>query len=178
MSHRPDHDPRCSKSFYLRPLTVPNGNVWYSCQPKGRHSLESIVKSLCEKAGFTGKRMNHSVRAGTATRMYECGIDEQLICEKTGHCSVTVRGYKRTSSNQLRDVSNVLYGNSGVNDAKKAKVEPSASESKPPSVKSDVDDSKEKVNVETCVTSPQNSNSSSIEFAKGMVVNINFNVSK
>ena len=52
MSHTPSHDPRCSQSFYLRPLTIPNGNVWYSCQPKGRHSLEQIVKKMCEKAGF------------------------------------------------------------------------------------------------------------------------------
>ena len=35
MSHHPDHLPKCSTDFYLRPLAVPNGNIWYSCQPRG-----------------------------------------------------------------------------------------------------------------------------------------------
>ena len=55
MSHRPDHLPKCSKDFYLRPLAVPNGDVWFSCQPRGRHKLEKIVMEMCDKAGFVGK---------------------------------------------------------------------------------------------------------------------------
>ena len=119
MSHRPDHDAQCLKDFYLHPLSVPNGNVCYSCQPKGRHSIEKTVKLMCEKAGITGCHTNHSLRASTATHLYEQGIDEQLICEKTGHRSVAVRGYKCTSSNQLKELSNVLYGNIGESVEKK-----------------------------------------------------------
>ena len=125
MSHHPDNDPRCSSDFYLRPLTVSNGNIWYSCQGKGCHSIEKIVKTLCIKAGITG-RTNHSLHASTATCLYEQGIDKQLICEKTGHRSLAVRGYKCTSSNQLKGVSNVLYGNVTENSVKKVKTEPTA----------------------------------------------------
>ena len=78
--------------------------------------LGERVKKLCEKAGFTGKRTNHSCGSTSATRMYDCGADKQLICESTGHRSVAVRSYKRTSSNQLKNVSNMLYGN--VTDSK------------------------------------------------------------
>ena len=91
MSHRPDHDPKCSKDFYLWPLAIPNGNVWYSCQPRGCHTLGEVVKKMCEKAGLPGRRTNHSCRASSATRMYENGQDEQLICERTGHRSIAVR---------------------------------------------------------------------------------------
>ena len=173
MSHRPDHDPRCSRDFYLRPLSVPNGNVWYSCQPKGRHSIEKIVKEMCNKIGLTGRRTNHSLRASTATRLFEQGVDEQLICEKTGHRSVAVRGYKRTSSNQLNTLSNLLYGNVKENECKRAKTEPCATVSVPPP-------SDDKVITETKVSSNPNSNNDNkcVEVSPGMVVNINFNVKK
>ena len=135
MSHRPDHDPRCSKDFYLRPLSVPNGDVWYSCQARGRHTIEKVIKELCKKGGFTGKHTNHSCRASTATRMYEQGADEQLICEKTGHKSVAVRSYKRTSSHQLKEVTDMLYGNIKSDETipqNVAKVEPTSTVSIPP----------------------------------------------
>ena len=76
VSHHPDHDPKCSKDFYLHPLSNQNGNVWYSCQPRGRHTLGEVVKNLCKKAGLSEKRTKHSLRACTATRMYEGGLDE------------------------------------------------------------------------------------------------------
>ena len=38
------------------------------------------------------------------------GVDEQLIAEKTGHCSSSVRAYKRTSDEQQQQLSEILYG--------------------------------------------------------------------
>ena len=54
VSHRPFHLPKSSPDFYLCPLAVPHGNVWYSCQARGRHALEKVIKSLCKKGGFEG----------------------------------------------------------------------------------------------------------------------------
>ena len=108
--------------------------------------------------------------------MYECGVDKQLICEKTGHQSVAVRGYKRTSSNQLRDVSNILYGNNSEVHVKKAKVEPTATISKPSPDSSGENVSESKAE-EMSVTNAKSDNTS-INLPKGMVVNINFNVMK
>ena len=52
---------------------------------------------------------NHSLRATAATRLYEAGIDEQLVMERTGHRSLEgVRSYKRTSSEQKEVVSDIL----------------------------------------------------------------------
>ncbi len=57
-----------------------------------------------------GHHSNHSLRATSASRLYEAGVDEQLIQERTGHRSNAVRGYKRTSSKLQQQVTQTLYG--------------------------------------------------------------------
>ena len=54
-----------------------------------------VVKKMCSEAGFEGRFTNHSLRATAATRLYAAGGDEQLITEKAGHRSSSVRAYKR-----------------------------------------------------------------------------------
>ena len=87
---RPDSNPKCSKDFYLRPLGKFNNGVGYSCQPLGIHKIESAIKNLCLEASIPGKHSNHSLRATSATRLYEAEMDEQLIQECTGHRSNAV----------------------------------------------------------------------------------------
>ena len=65
---------------------------------------------LCKSAGILGFKTNHSLRATTATRLHQSGIDEQLIMERTGHQSTEgVRSYKRTSQQQSEDISDILH---------------------------------------------------------------------
>ena len=104
-----------SNDFYLRPLANPRSNCWYTCQPIGKNTLANVVSEIAKKAGIDGRVTNHSLRATAASRLYNENYDEQLICEVTGHRSNAVRSYKRTSENQLKSVSNVLYGNSDRN---------------------------------------------------------------
>ncbi|CAC5358886.1 unnamed protein product [Mytilus coruscus] len=108
-SHCPPF-PRKADALYLRPLKIPNGNIWYADQPIGRHSLANIVASICQEAGIGGYHTNHSLRASAATRMYDAGVDEQLICEVTGHRSNAVRNYKRTNEKQKRKINSVIQG--------------------------------------------------------------------
>ena len=64
---------------------------------------------MCKAAGISGYKTNHSLRATTATRLFQAGVDEQLIMEKTGHHSLEgIRSYKRTSSEQQEAVSDIL----------------------------------------------------------------------
>ena len=107
-----------NNDFYLRPLAVPCGNVWYSCQPIGKNKLTTIVGDMAEKAGIPGKITNHSLRASSASRMYNNNVDEQLICEVTGHRSNAVRSYKRTSDDKRKEISNTLYGKHVENEEK------------------------------------------------------------
>ncbi len=90
---------RKSDALYLWPKcdSKAKDSVWYYDIPVGINKLQSVVKEMCQEAGFQGNYSNHSLRSTSATRMYEAGIDEQIICKITGHRSNAVRAYKRTS---------------------------------------------------------------------------------
>ncbi len=78
---------------------------WFSDVPVGVNKMGTIVKSICQKAGMEGYFMNHSLRATSATRMYQAGVPEKLICEVTGHRSATVREYQHMSTEQRKKVN-------------------------------------------------------------------------
>ena len=102
-------------AFYLRPRLKPNEDVWYAAQPLGRHKLATVVSTLCNDEGLHGYRTNHSLRTSAATRLYQAGVDEQLITEVTGHRSNAARNYKRTTTAQKRKISEVIQGSSDGN---------------------------------------------------------------
>ena len=106
---RPDH------AYYLRPLEKPEGDCWYSVQPVGHNKLNISISRMCKNAGISGFHTNHSLRATAATRLHQSGcVEEQEIMERTGHRSIeAVRSYKRTSRDQLEQVSDIL--NNGSN---------------------------------------------------------------
>jgi integrase len=79
------------------------------------NSITSVVSTLCNDGGLHGYRTNHSLRTSAATRLYQAGVDEQLITEVTGHRSNAVRNYKRTTTAQKRKISEVIQGSSDGN---------------------------------------------------------------
>lgn len=110
MAHRPLN---AEKRLYLRPKINTKSNVWYTCQPIG---INQINKSIKETLAFTvqpnnhTKLSSHSLRATTATRLYENNIEEQIIAEITGHSSSCVREYKRTNDRQREIASEFIQG--------------------------------------------------------------------
>ena len=57
-----------------------------------------MVKDICADAGVKGNKSNHSLRATGATELYQAGVPEKVIQERTGHLSLTgLRQYERTS---------------------------------------------------------------------------------
>ena len=125
LAKRPSYDPKCSKDLYLHPLAKPaNPHVWYSCQPLGVGTLSKVIAKLCDVAGMHSKYSNHSLRSTTATHIYDQNIYKQQITEITGHKSVAVRKYKRTSMEMQQQMSDVLYG--------KPKRKPTSTVSTPP----------------------------------------------
>ena len=111
---------RPKRAFYLQPLKKPTGYCWFSSTPIGHSTLAGTISRICKAAGITGYKTNHSLRATAATRLYQAGVDEQLIMEKTGHRSLEgVRSYKRTSSVQQENMSDILS-------LKKKKCQPSS----------------------------------------------------
>ena len=104
---------RRDDAFYFQPLKKPTADVWFSSKPIGHNTLEQTVARLCSSAGITGFRTNHSLRATAATRLYQAGVDEQMIMETTGHRSLEgVRSYKRTSTSQKENISDILNSQS------------------------------------------------------------------
>ena len=96
-------------AFYLMPLQKPTEDCWFSSKPLGHNALNRMVQDMCKAAGITGFKTNHSLRATTATRLFQAGVDEQLIMERTGHRSIDgVRSYKRTSEQQRTALSDLL----------------------------------------------------------------------
>ena len=107
MSHRPLG--KITTAFYLKALKKPQGNVWYTQTPVGHNTLAKTVQRLCTAAGIPGYKTNHSLRVTAATRLFNSGVDEQLIMSRTGHRSIEgVRTYKRVSEEQAKAVSEVL----------------------------------------------------------------------
>lgn len=96
-------------AFYLQPLKSPTLDRWYSTKPLGHNTISKTISRLCSAAGILGYKTNHSLRATAATRLYQSGIDEQLVMERTGHRSLEgVRAYKRTSEEQREVLSDIL----------------------------------------------------------------------
>ena len=105
---------RLGDVFYLKPLSTPHPDQWYSKSPIGHNMLSHVVAQLCCLAGIKGHKTNHSLRAMTATRLYQERVDEQLM-ENTGHHTVQgVRSDKRTSLEQKKAISELLCGGSMV----------------------------------------------------------------
>ena len=69
---------------------------------------------MAKRISLEGRVTNHSLRATAASRLYQSNLDEQLVMERTGHHSTAVCSYKCTSSEQLQNVSEILYGNGSV----------------------------------------------------------------
>lgn len=75
-------------AFYLQPLVKPRDDVWFNRNGIGHNTLRTMISSMCKEAGMVGKYTNHSLRATAATALFQSGISEQAIMDRTGHRSV------------------------------------------------------------------------------------------
>ena len=90
-------------------------DCWYDARAVGHNTLAGTVRRLCKEAGLDGYFTNHSLKATTATRLFESGVDKQLIMLRTGtgHLTTTgVRSYKRVGEKLKSITSDVLNGRS------------------------------------------------------------------
>ncbi len=93
---------------YSMPQSKCTGKQWYYDKPVGVNALKKVMKSLAQSAGLEGKFLNHSLHATAATRMFEHGVDEQLIKKITGHKSHAVRLYKRENEDMLKEATSKI----------------------------------------------------------------------
>ena len=98
----------CS-SFYLQPKKKFTADCWYLDRPAGENRLRDTVKELCKSAKLPGFYTNHSLRSTACTKMYQNDVDEQVIQEISGHRSLAVRSYKRTSQSQCKKACKIIF---------------------------------------------------------------------
>ena len=79
-----------SRCCYLQPSHHPISTCWFSAIPLGHYSLGRTISRTCKVAGIGGYKTNHSLRTTAATRLYQSGVDEQLVMERTGERSLKV----------------------------------------------------------------------------------------
>ena len=64
---------------------------------------------MCEEAGLSKHKTNHSLRVTGATSLYKGGVSEQEIQQRTGHRSIeALRKYERTGEEQHKAVSSMF----------------------------------------------------------------------
>ncbi len=65
-----------------------------------------MFKDMCAEAGVSGHKTNHSLRATGASELFEAGVPEKIIKERTGHRSLEALClYERTTRDQHQAVS-------------------------------------------------------------------------
>ena len=93
VSHCPPPSKRKTDAFYLTPLKSPKDNIWFSSVP---NTLSNTIKCICKASGIKGFKTNHLLCVTAATRLFQAGVDEQLIMKRTGHRSIDgIRLYTR-----------------------------------------------------------------------------------
>lgn len=60
----------------------------------GINAIQGVLSGICAHAGLKGKCTNHTLKATAATRMYDKGVNKQLIQEHLGNSSEAVQNYK------------------------------------------------------------------------------------
>lgn len=100
--------------FYCRAIqNVAKDGPWYSAVPIGRNILQNMFRTICEEAGVSGRKSNHSLRVLGATTLFAAGVPERVIQARTGHASLdALRKYERVSKKQDEAVSKILTGTS------------------------------------------------------------------
>ncbi len=63
---------------------------------------------MCGVPGLDGHFTNHSGKKNCATSLFHVGIDEQLICDHTGHRSKAMYECKVHNANLIKHISSVL----------------------------------------------------------------------
>ncbi len=103
--------PPDTSAFYLRPLDkIPTaGKLWYCKSRVGVNKLKTFMSEITAESGVTVHYTNHSLRATAVTRMFNKGVPEKLIAEKSGHRSLkALRVYERTSVSQEKSAGTCL----------------------------------------------------------------------
>ena len=88
--------------FYLAPRTIPVSNdsdQWFLRQRIGMNKLSSLMKSMCDKAKITNRKLtNHSARKHLVQNLGDNNIPPTEIMQITGHNKYSITGHTNIQS--------------------------------------------------------------------------------
>ena len=70
--------------------------------------IAKYIQKMMEDGGIEGVFGNHSIRKTTCTRLFQKGVDPQLIKEQKGHNSEGMMRYKKSNLATKKQVSDML----------------------------------------------------------------------
>ena len=104
-----------------------NGNAFYYTASKAKFGLEKVpvgintlnkvLSDLCEAAGVKRKTAN-CLRVICASSLFNAGVEEKLIRERTGHRSNVLLKYEKPSEENKGKVSYLLGPNAALSTSK------------------------------------------------------------
>lgn len=96
---------KISSTFYFRPN---RSKFVFDDVAVGIHKLNNIVPELMQTAGLPGHKTAHSLRVTCASSLFNSGVDQKLVRDRTGHTSDAVFAYEKTSTEVMAKVSSIL----------------------------------------------------------------------
>ena len=107
--HRPSTHLTSEAEFYLAINYKPETSVWYKRQPMGANKLDTILRTMCNKAGIAGNKTNHSIRRSTIRRLHDSGIPPTKLMQLSGHRNVqSINHYAVNSMDDQQHMSEIL----------------------------------------------------------------------
>ena len=93
-----------NEAFYFKPKSK---TLSFENSPVGINTLNSILPNLCEAAGIK-RKTPHCLRVTCVSKLFNSGVEEKLIRERTGHRSNALLAYEKTSEKKVSHVSALL----------------------------------------------------------------------
>ena len=106
-------------AFYLRPNMK---YLSFSNSPVGVNTLSDILPDMCRAVGIKVKT-SHSLRVTCATVLFQHGVGEKLIRDRTGHRSNALFKYEKANKEQISNVSRILGSSTSVENVEENSVE-------------------------------------------------------
>ena len=91
-------------AFYFKP---PKSRFAFDKAPVGINSLNKILPDMCDAAGFKRKTA-HSLRVTCVSSLFNSGVEEKLIRERSGHRSNALLQYEKPTEENVSKVSKIL----------------------------------------------------------------------
>ncbi len=92
--------------FYLSAIISLSSQIWYKKQPLGKNSLSSLMKSMSEATGLTGRHTNHSVRGTMILTLRKKNVEPlDVIAIASQRNLKSLDSYSSTLTEQQKNMS-------------------------------------------------------------------------